>query len=433
MVFARSGSPIYGSMDALLDKKLVQVKGYSVTGEIKSKYPEIEMLEVDILPDALKVIASGQADAFISDILVTTYYVSQEGLANLVVVGETEFVGDVAVAVRKDAPILASILNKALATITPTQKAEIQGKWLSLDIRSSVDYTKIWQVVIISAIILGIFLYWNNMLLKEIKNRKAVQKKLVIAQRKAKAESEAKSIFLANMSHEIRTPLNAIVGFSEAMKMGIHGEIREPKYQAYLDDISGSGKHLTTVINDILDLSKIEAGKMKLTEEAFLLDDCIQEAVQMNSIQAKSKNTEIKFNCCENDVAIRVAGDIHAIKRAIVNLISNAIKYTPDDGHVWCRRYFKSNGDIAIEIKDDGIGIPEDRLHAVVKPFEQGNLTHELNEEGTGLGLPIVKNLIELHGGSFELTSVLGQGTTATIILPAERVIEDVSMKASKT
>ncbi len=241
---------------------------------------------------------------------------------------------------------------------------------------------------------------------------------------KAKAAEVAnkdKSNFLANMSHEIRTPLNAIIGFSEMMLMGVFGDIKEPKYKEYLNDIKLSGNHLSTVINDILDLSKIEAGKWKIKEDIFDLNECMLEAVKIISTLAETKSLKIIVEV--DDENPNIVGDEHIVKRAIINLLSNAVKYTEHGGTITSSIRKNEGGSINVEIADNGIGIPADRLEQVLHPFEQSNEVHDLNEEGTGLGLTITKKLIELHNGVFTLSSKVDVGTLATISLPAERVL----------
>ena len=225
------------------------------------------------------------------------------------------------------------------------------------------------------------------------------------------------------MSHEIRTPLNAIIGFSDLMLMGLHGEIKEQKYLDYLNDIKGSGEHLAAVIKDILDLSKIEAGKWQLKETEFSLANCATDATKMLEPQAKQKNIVLSYDRSKLDQSLKLFGDVHAIKRAIINLLSNAVKFTNDGGVIQCSASRTPDGCVVIEITDNGIGIPSDRLAHVLNPFEQCEEAYDLNEEGTGLGLPIVQKLVELHEGVFTLASEAGQGTTAVISIPEKRVV----------
>ncbi|MDG1996214.1 MAG: HAMP domain-containing sensor histidine kinase [Emcibacteraceae bacterium] len=240
------------------------------------------------------------------------------------------------------------------------------------------------------------------------------------AHAKAEAANVAKSTFLANMSHEIRTPLNAIMGFSDAMLGGLGGDVANAKHREYLTDIKNSGDHLATVINDILDLSKIESGKWVLNETEMSLTDCANDAIKIIISKAESKNITLNSNFT---TSIKMYGDAHNLKRVFINLLSNAVKFSPEDSTIDFIISKTKDNRIKIEIIDNGIGIPEDRIDEVLKPFEQSQTDYELEEEGTGLGLPIVKHLVEIHGGSFLLSSEYGIGTCATVYLPKKRLL----------
>jgi len=326
---------------------------------------------------------------------------------------------------------LASAMKKALKSISAVERAQISREWIgSLSNEDPLDYALLWQIGIVVIAILIIILIWNASLRREVKRRKSVERKLIIsqmlaetAQAEAEAANAAKSNFLANMSHEIRTPLNAIIGFSDAMLAGVGGQVENLKHKEYLSDISNSGTHLSTVINDILDLSKIEAGKWRLEECQFLLNGCLTEAIKMLTAQAEGKNISVLYSPKPINSSLKIFGDLNAIKRIFINLLSNAIKYTPHGGKVECMIEKKRNGQVDVAFIDNGIGIPKDRLEQVQNPFEQSHEDHDLNEEGTGLGLPIVKNLIELHDGKFTLISEIKEGTQAIITFPTKRVI----------
>lgn len=431
MIFAREGEEVFGNMDGLVGRKVAQVEGFAVASFIARDYPDIEIVTADTVANALRLVASGEADAYVGSMPMATYHIAAEGFTNLVVVGDTPYRGENAFGIRLDLLHLASAMQKALSQITPVERAEISRTWLGLQtVEQTVDYSLIWQISLALAFFVGAILFWNYSLRREVGRRIAVERKLLISQEQAKnaqAEAEAanaaKSNFLANMSHEIRTPLNAIIGFSEAMLAGVGGEVKEPKHKEYLFDIKSSGEHLATVIKDILDLSKIEAGKWRLEESEFLLAPCLNDAVKMVETHAIQKNTKIKLNDNEMIASQKIYGDIHAIKRIFINLLSNSIKYTPEGGVIECQIRKQRSGRVEVEIKDNGIGIPQDRLEQVLNPFEQIHEEHDLNEEGTGLGLPIVKHLTELHGGKFTLSSEIDVATTAKVSFPSRRVI----------
>ena len=236
------------------------------------------------------------------------------------------------------------------------------------------------------------------------------------AEEKTRAEeaNQAKSKFLANMSHELRTPLNAIIGFSEIMESGMFGPLGADKYNEYCSDIRGSGQYLLEVINDILDMSKIEAGRIRLDFEDLDLDTLLAESMRVVSAKAQEKQLE---------VTARIAPDLHlradrrAIKQIALNLLSNAVKFTPAGGRVTVRGRM-SDDFIVLGIADTGIGIAKDALTRLGRPFEQVESQLTKSHQGSGLGLAIAKSLTELHGGRMRIRSTLGKGTMVVVRLP---------------
>lgn len=231
--------------------------------------------------------------------------------------------------------------------------------------------------------------------------------------------SNEKTAFLANMSHEIRTPLNAIIGFTEAMLIGVGGKVSSEKHTQYLIDIKESGKHLSTVINDVLDLSKIESGKWVLSEKWFSLEYCVNSVFKMLSNVADQKEITLRY---EEDETSQIFGDENAFKRIFINLLSNSIKFSPINTTIHCSVNNWEDGCLKVTVIDSGKGIPEDRINDILKPFVQNHNEYQLSDEGTGLGLPIVKNLVELNGGKFMLESEVDVGTEAIFIMPNSRV-----------
>ncbi len=248
---------------------------------------------------------------------------------------------------------------------------------------------------------------------RDVSERKAQERALVEARDAALDASRAKSRFLANMSHELRTPLNAIIGFSEVMTREMFGAIG-PRYQEYSRLIHESGAHLLELINSVLDMSKIEAGKFELHEELFDLEEAAQSAVRFLRIPAERGGVALKLVVAPG--ARLVFADRRAVKQILVNLLSNGVKYTPPGGEVQVTAI--SDRGIEITVADTGTGISAADLERLGQPFEQVENAETRAKEGTGLGLALVKSLAAMHGGEAVLGSRLGEGTTVTVRLP---------------
>ena len=235
----------------------------------------------------------------------------------------------------------------------------------------------------------------------------------------AEVANETKAAFLANMSHELRTPLNAIIGFSSVMTKESLGPIGSHKYKEYAGDIHNAAEHLLSLINDILDLSKIEAEKHELYEEDFDLNELIEEAVSLLRNKARDKSIDINTESQKNLPV--VSADRTKINQVLINLLSNSIKFSDTGGKVDVRAAFCSRDGFTVEVTDTGMGIAPDDVERVLTPFARARNSEVAKQEGTGLGLSLSKSLVELHGGSLELESELGHGTTVTVTLPAWR------------
>jgi len=262
----------------------------------------------------------------------------------------------------------------------------------------------------------------NISLEREIKERKRIETELRSAKDQAEVASRAKSEFLAMVSHELRTPLNAVIGFSEILVFEMFGPIGDERYKGYAEDIRSSGLHLLGLINNILDLSKVEANKFQLNEQKIVLSDLVTEALHL--VEGKAKDSGIDLSMDVEDSLPVLYADERALKQIVLNLLSNAIKFTPRDGHVTVSARYKRSLGMTIGISDDGIGIAEPDLRTIMQPFIQVDSSLARKYEGTGLGLPLTKSLVELHGGTLEIESKLGEGTTVNAIFPPERVID---------
>lgn len=241
------------------------------------------------------------------------------------------------------------------------------------------------------------------------------------ALRRAEQASAAKSHFLATMSHELRTPLNAILGFSEILKDEVMGAHAVPSYKEYAHDIHRSGEHLLNLINQVLDHSRVEAGRFEMHESPVALESVGSDCRSLLSLKAQDGDIEV-IEIYEAGLP-KVTADERAVRQIWLNLISNAIKFTPKGGKIVLTVSKTSTGGVAMSVRDTGPGIPAEEIPRVLSSFGQGSLSYETAQEGAGLGLPIVRGLMELHGGTFELRSAVGIGTEAIAEFPRSRVL----------
>ncbi len=258
----------------------------------------------------------------------------------------------------------------------------------------------------------------KDALIGELEQAKSISDE---ARHRAESANVAKSRFLAQMSHELRTPLNAILGFSEVMKSEIFGAHAVPVYKEYSADIHNSGVHLLNLINEILDLSRIEAGRYELNEEAVSVVNVVADCHHLLKLRASSK--DITINEVFEQGMPRIWGDERAVRQIVLNLLSNSIKFTPQGGEIWLKVGWTASGGQYISVKDTGSGIAEDEIPIVLASFGQGSNSIKSAEQGAGLGLPIAKSLIDMHGGTFTLKSKLRIGTEVIVTFPPERVM----------
>jgi two-component system cell cycle sensor histidine kinase PleC len=258
----------------------------------------------------------------------------------------------------------------------------------------------------------------KDALIGELEQAKAISDE---ARYRAEAANVAKSRFLAQMSHELRTPLNAILGFSEVMKSEIFGAHTVAVYKDYSGDIHNSGVHLLNLINEILDLSRIEAGRYELNEEAISLVHVVADCHHLLKLRASNRGIMI-HEVFEQNMP-RLWGDERATRQIVLNLLSNAIKFTPQGGEIWLKVGWTASGGQYLSVKDTGSGIPEDEIPIVLASFGQGSNSIKSAEQGAGLGLPIAKSLIDMHGGTFTLKSKIRVGTEVIVTFPPERVM----------
>jgi signal transduction histidine kinase len=263
------------------------------------------------------------------------------------------------------------------------------------------------------------------------REREAAYEALRLAKDAAEAASRAKSGFLAMVSHELRTPLNAIIGFSELMEREVLGPISNEKYRAYVGDIHESGMHLLHIINDILDLSKAEAGKLDLNVEVFDLRDTIRSVRQLIGTRIADAGLIASVELPAELPLLRA--DERMTKQVLLNLVNNAVKFTSPGGRIEIAGRFDRGTGLTVTVSDTGIGIPPRDLARVLEPFEQAGSPFTRPGQGTGLGLPLVKAIMERHGGTIEIVSEVGAGTRVRVTFPPRRAVRKRSPAPSRS
>jgi len=286
---------------------------------------------------------------------------------------------------------------------TPSVHRHTDGRWL----RTTERRTSEGGVVAISTDV------------TELKSREA---DLAVSMAQAETANRAKSEFLANMSHELRTPLNAIIGFSEAIQSEFLGPLGNDRYQEYVEDIRSSGNHLLQIINDLLDLSKIEAGKLELDEQRVDINALVESSIKI--IRERADSGRVKTEISLASPAPCLWADERSCKQILFNLLSNAVKFTQPGGTITISTELLVDGRCVVRVRDTGIGIPDEDLEKILEPFTQVEASLVRNHEGTGLGLPLTKAIVELHGGEITVESTIDVGTTVSAYFPAERVVE---------
>jgi two-component system cell cycle sensor histidine kinase PleC len=342
--------------------------------------------------------------------------------------------------------LLAGAMNTMLSSAQPAAVyAGLAPVSLTIILFAFVSHQKgttplmiLSAIAMICLIILARRLYTNalaamilrkekDLLIAELEQEKASSDE---ARRRAEEANLAKSRFLATMSHELRTPLNAILGFSEVMKGELFGPHSVPSYKNYSQDIHNSGEHLLMLINEILDLSRVEAGRYELKEESVSLAAVVEDCTHLLSLRAKKREITVVEQV--EDRLPRIWADERAMRQVVLNLLTNAIKFTPQGGTITIKVGWTGGGGQYVSIRDTGPGIPPEEIPVVLSSFGRGTMAQKNADEGSGLGLPIVKGLVELHGGTFTLKSEVRVGTEVIFVLPPNRVMSGLPQIGEK-
>jgi signal transduction histidine kinase len=440
MVFARDSESFVDGLAGLAGRRVAAVESYAVTEYLRGQAGGFDLIEVADAGAGLRALATGEVDYYVGSILVTGYHLRRSGLQDIMVVGELPFQIEVAMAARSDWPELQSILIKALNAITAQERNAINARWMGLQIARAVDYATVWRWAAAGACVMLLFIAWNWYLQRKTaaqsaeltrKNRE-LQKEVQVrrqAEEEAISATRSKSRLLANMSHELRTPLNAILGFSEVLHGDGPKDLAETRRVEYAGHIHSAGRHLLNLVNDALDLSAVEAGRLTLNEEDFDFEGLLDGIMPMLARRAKDAGVELLRRSAAESLALggalagaRVRGDERRLRQVIINLVDNAIKFTPTGGRVEVSLGADDGGRLSIAVADNGIGMSAEQLKSAFKAFERGTDPFVRASEGVGLGLALSSEIMKAHDGDIEMTSRQGAGTTATAWLPAGRV-----------
>ncbi len=419
IVIKESNDTINGMED--LSRIKVAVQANSSHHSYLKTIPGLQLNLYKDVEDALAAVSDGTETAFVGNLATTSYLIKSNGFTNLKFIKlDSPEKQALYFAVRKDWPILVSIINKGLASVTEEEKIEINNRWIGIS--NKVDYTPIIRIAAIVGsfvfMILLVSFYWIIKLRKEVAKRILIEEDLKRAKQEAEITNQFKSVFLARMSHEIRTPLNAITGMAYLIKKT---DITTTQ-RLYMEKILQAAYSMLGIINDILDFSKIEAGKIEIERVSFNLDKLVQQV--LNIVAYKVEEQKIGFNLSKDPMLPdNYFGDPKRLEQILLNLINNAVKFTGDGEVTVGIRLLELDGEnckLEFSVKDTGIGMSEEQLAQLFKPFTQGDSSINRRFGGTGLGLSIVKSLVEMMGGDISAHSSPGEGSSFVVRLTLE-------------
>jgi signal transduction histidine kinase/ABC-type amino acid transport substrate-binding protein/DNA-binding response OmpR family regulator/ABC-type nitrate/sulfonate/bicarbonate transport system substrate-binding protein len=426
----------------LSHKKVGVIAGYAIESYLKENYPEIQLIKMDNVSYALEQLQFKSIYAYVGSIFVTSHYLKQAGYNNIKISGYLDYKYKVAMATRKDWPMLSGILQKGLDSIKKNEQNVIYKSWIPVNYEETVNYAHLWKILLGCGVVFILILIWNRRLKKEVNERKRAEQEAKDAQlsmidaiedlkeekEKAEAADKAKTAFLANISHEIRTPMNAIIGFIDVVmeRNDIVNESRK-----HLEIAKSSATSLLSLINEILDLSKAESGKLSITNNAFYLNNVIQDVIDIMADKAQRKEIKI-IDDIAPDVPVCVLGDAYRLRQILINLVDNAIKFTLKGSVTITARNSDQAEFILFSVEDTGIGIDNEQLGTMFDPFVQLDDSTKRNYGGTGLGTTIVKHLVELMGGTITVQSEIEKGTQFyfTVFLPASELLPEEKSKS---
>jgi len=416
VVFTRDDSSLVTNLRDVYGKRVGIEDGYSSQEKLNRDHPQLELTPYKSTKDILYALSIGELDAYIGNLTVAVYLLNKEGLTNIRVSAPTEYSFDLSIAIRKDIPELHSILEKALSVIDEVQRSEIRQRWLKLNYRVGVDYDLAIKIAIIISIVILLILFWVFWVQRQKETISLAKAETEKANAKLKELNQLKSLFIASVSHELRTPLNAVIGFSAIMIKKLHGE-QNKECQNHSVKINKAGKHLLSLITDIIDASRIESGNADIELSDFKLDEVVDEAVDNLQQLAESKGLTLTKQIA-NDILLHT--DKKRLFQCILNLVSNAVKYSVE-GEITITAEQDDNN-VTCTITDTGVGISKNDMRKLFEPFERFDSNIKSTTEGTGLGLYLTNKIVtDILQGEIGTTSKIGKGSSFWITIPKIR------------
>ncbi len=424
VLFVRSDETKIQGLDDLKNLSVAVQRNSSHHDNLASL--NINLSLYDTVEAAIKALSEGKEVAFVGNLATTSYLLKKTGITNLKYMTiDSQEETFLYFAVRKDWPILIAILNKALNSITDKEKITIQNQWIGLT--ESKDYSGLIRNILIGALILSLLIavsfYWITRLRKEIKQRKLIEDQLSVAKREADNANQSKTQFLARMSHEIRTPLHAVTAIAYLAKRSELTTVQ----RSYFDKIIHAADDMLGIINDILDINKVESGKTEIEKVPFFIDDILDHLITL--VGQRANEQKIKFEMHRDPtIPERLLGDPKRLQQILLNLLNNAVKFTQQGSvSLYVEKINESDGKIQIsfDIKDTGIGMSQDQVAKVFTPYTQADASISRKYGGSGLGLSIAKNFVELMAGTMTVQSELNVGTTFSVEITFEIAPDD--------
>lgn len=414
-IYSRTESIHFANLESLRGYTVAQIKGTADVDYLREHYPDIKIIEVESIPDAVTLLSNGGVDAFTGDNIATSPIILNANIKNLIISGIAPYSFNNGIGTRKDLPLLASSIQKALSDISPERRQQILNKWTLLRFIPNTDYGYLWNVLAISLLILFFTLIWNGKLT-------VAREEALASKKEAEDANASKSKFLANISHELRTPLNSLLLLSQNLRKNNTKNLTA-KQVKHVNVIHNSGTELLELIEDLLDYSKIDSNQMTMQLDKLDLQDMSEYILDVFEPQTDEVGLDFTLTIDEK-LPRNFVTDKQRLYQIIKNLISNAIKFTAKGSISVCIKSQSSLDDhtdqIKISVSDTGIGIDAEAQNLIFKTFTQGDENISRKYGGTGLGLSISKELANLLGGDITVESNLGNGSTFNLLLPLQ-------------